>query len=92
MNKKNAGEIRLQREAKMNQKDIDGQLKKSGKITDQFIALPDPKDSYTWYYVIWGFENQYENGYYFGKVVCPPEYPQKAPAISLFTKNGRFTL
>ena len=76
----------------MAKKDIDTQIKKNGKLAECYICLPDPKDVYTWYYVIWGFENQYQNGYYFGKVTCPQDYPAKAPTITLLTHNGRFTL
>merc|ERR1712096_520363 len=27
---------------------------------------------------------------YLGKIICPPEYPAKAPKITLITENGRF--
>ena len=51
---KNQGQLRLQREAKMAKKDMDNQVKKTGKISDNFICLPDPEDVYTWYYVVFG--------------------------------------
>ena len=46
--------MRLQREAKLAKKDYDAQIKKSGKITDNFICLPDPEDPYVWYFIIYG--------------------------------------
>lgn len=32
----------------------------------------------------------YENGEYHGKLIFPPDYPFKPPAIKIFTPNGRF--
>lgn len=40
--------------------------------------------------MIFDLDNDYKNGIYLGQVVCPPEYPQKAPNISLITENGRY--
>lgn len=83
--------MRLQREARMARKDLDTQVKKKGKIEDNFICLPDPENPYEWYYVVYGLELEgYEGGYYLGKIICPPEYPAKAPKITLITENGRF--
>lgn len=85
--------MRLQRESRMCKKDLDAQIKKNGKINDNFICLPDPEDPYVWYYLIFGLEDApYTGGYYFGKITCPPEYPAKAPQINLLTENGRFRL
>jgi len=75
----------------MAKKDIDMQIKKRGKIEDCFICLPDPEDAYTWYFVVFGLDyNEYKGGFYMGKILCPPEYPAKAPRIYLLTDNGRF--
>lgn len=89
---KNQGQLRLQREAKMAKKDLENQIKKTGAITDNFICLPDPEDAYTWYYVVFGLKepSEYDGGFYLGKVICPPEYPAKAPNIRILTENGRF--
>ena len=90
--KKNQGQMRLQREGKMAIKDMEKQMKKSGKITDNFICLPDPSDPYVWYYVVYGLQEPkaYTGGYYLGKITCPPDYPAKAPNIRIITENGRF--
>ena len=71
---------------------MDNQVKKTGKISDNFICLPDPEDVYTWYYVVFGIKepSEYDGGFYFGKVTCPPDYPAKAPNIKIITENGRF--
>lgn len=84
--------MRLQREARMVKKDLDSQIAKSGKVTDNFLCLPDPDNQHVWYYVIWGIEEpvSYKGGYYFGKITCPDTYPQKAPNIKIHTENGRF--
>jgi len=93
MKRGTAGQMRLNREAKMCKKDMDAQIKKQGKITDNFICLPDPEDSYLWHYVVFGLDDApYKGGYYMGNIVCPPEYPAKAPTINLITENGRFKL
>merc|ERR1712224_1075729 len=86
-----AGQMRLQREGKMVKKDIETQLKKTGKISDGFICLPDPEDCYTWYYIVFGLDyKEYKGGFYMGKIICPPEYPAKAPKVIVQTENGRF--
>ena len=87
-----AGQMRLQREARMAKKDLATQIKSKGKITDNFICLPDPDNIYTWYYIVWGLEEpaEYKGGYYLGKVTVPDNYPQKAPNIKIITENGRF--
>jgi len=91
MNKKTQGQLRLQREAKMAKKDLDNQVKKTGKINDGFICLPDPDDVYTWYYIVHGLDwKEWKGGFYMGKIVCPPEYPSMAPKIYLITQNGKF--
>lgn len=83
--------MRLQREARTAKKDLDNQVKKKGKIEDNFICLPDPENPYVWYYVIYGLDFVgYKGGYYLGKIICPPEYPHKPPKITLITENGRF--
>jgi len=87
-----AGQMRLQREAKMAKKDYDAQVKKHGKIVDNFICLPDPENVYSWYFIIFGLEHPKgcKGGFYIGKITCPDDYPQKAPRIDMFTENGRF--
>merc|ERR1712078_489329 len=86
-----AGQMRLNREGKMAKKDIETQLKKTGKINDGFICLPDPEDIYTWYYIVFNLDyKEYKGGFYMGKIICPKEYPAKAPKVIVQTTNGRF--
>jgi ubiquitin-protein ligase len=83
--------MRLQREAKMAKKDIETQIKKTGKINDGFICLPDPEDAYVWYYIVFGLDYKgWTGGFYMGKIICPDEYPAKAPKVIVLTENGRF--
>jgi len=90
MQRTKAGEMRLNREARMAKKDYDTQVKKFGKINDNFICLPDPEDCYVWYYVVFGLEMEgFKGGYYLGKITCPADYPAKAPNIRMITENGR---
>ena len=58
----------------MAKKEIETQIKKSGKITDNFICLPDPENAYIWYYVVFGLDiDGFRGGYYFCKIICPDE-------------------
>lgn len=55
------------------------------------IAKPTEKNILEWHYVITGpRDSVYANGEYHGKLVFPPEYPFKPPAIQMITPNGRF--
>lgn len=86
----------------MAKKDYDNQIKKHfcksqttisekhGKIVDNFVCLPNPENPYEWFFVVWGFENEYTGGYYMGQISCPDNYPAAAPHIQLNTENGRF--
>lgn len=86
-----AGQMRLQREARAAKKDIDQQIKKTGKLRDNFICLPNPENPYEWYYIIFGLDLEgFRGGYYLGKVKCPDSYPAKAPGITQIFENGRF--
>ena len=84
------GNMRLSRESKKCKKDFDSQIKKKGKITDNYVCAPDPEDPYTWYFVVFGLADEYEGGFYFGKVVCPTDYPARPPYITLMMNNGAF--
>ena len=84
--------MRLQRESKIAKKDYEAQIKKHGKIIDNFICLPDPENVQIWYFIIFGLDHRgYKNGFYMGKVTCFDEYPQKAPRIDMLTESGRFS-
>lgn len=55
------------------------------------MAVPDSKNIYEWHYCIFGLKDcAYENGFYHGKLMFPPEYPMKPPGIMMLTPNGRF--
>ena len=54
-------------------------------------AEPLPNNILDWHFVIDGpADTPYEGGVYHGKLIFPPEYPHKPPAIMMFTPNGRF--
>lgn len=66
--------------------------KRKGNL-DNFLACPDPKNIFMWYYVVWGLlDCPYEGGYYMGKIIFPKEYPLKPPGIEMITPNGRFDI
>jgi len=59
--------------------------------TPYFVARPLEHDILEWRFVMQGApETPYEGGYYHGKIVFPPEYPWKPPAIQMITPSGRF--
>ena len=86
---KNAN-MRLSRESRKVKKDFENQIKKHGKITDNYVCAPDPENPLVWYFVIFGLDDDYKGGYYFGKVVCPENYPATPPYIMISTNNGCF--
>jgi ubiquitin-conjugating enzyme E2 J2 len=56
-------------------------------------AAPNPSNILEWHYVIEGPpDSTYSGGYYHGKLVFPPDYPFKPPAIYMLTPNGRFQI
>eukprot|EP00793_Prasinoderma_coloniale_P005863 PRCOL_00004337-RA len=54
-------------------------------------ARPSETDILEWHYILDGpSETPYAGGVYHGKLVFPPEYPNRPPAISMLTPSGRF--
>eukprot|EP00347_Sterkiella_histriomuscorum_P007800 403347513 len=76
------GVTRLQKEYK--------QLAQSPQ-THNFVAVPDSKNIFEWHFCIFYLKDcPYENGFYHGKLLFPPEYPMKPPGIMMITPSGRF--
>lgn len=49
------------------------------------------KNLLEWHFSFTGIEgSNFEQGVYHGKIRLHPEYPQKAPAISISTPSGRW--
>lgn len=89
--KSQAGQMRLNREARAAKKDIETSIKRDGRLKENFICLPDPENVYEWYYIAYDLDHKdFHGGYYMGKIKCPPDYPAKAPKVILTTTNGRF--
>ena len=60
-------------------------------ITENFIAAPDEKDIFQWYFIVFNLPDApYKGGYYLGKLEFPAEYPWKPPAIKMVSDTGRF--
>eukprot|EP00301_Raphidiophrys_heterophryoidea_P001794 c10851_g1_i1.p1 GENE.c10851_g1_i1~~c10851_g1_i1.p1 ORF type:complete len:205 (+),score=17.27 c10851_g1_i1:46-660(+) len=56
-------------------------------------AFPLPNDLLEWHYAIQGpKDSPFAGGVYHGKIKFPSEYPNKPPAIFMFTPNGRFAV
>ena len=56
-----------------------------------FIAVPDPKDTRIWYFLIAGLDAPYATGEYIFYLIAPDEFPQKPPRLIFLTPNGLFT-
>lgn len=56
-----------------------------------FDAVQSDEDPLVWYFLIKGCD-EYEGGYYLGKIIHNPEYPFKPPNYEVLTPSGRFTI
>ena len=59
---------------------------------EHILAKPNPNNLYEWHYLIKGHIKPYKNGYYYGILTLPIEYPLKPPKIIMITPNGRFKI
>ncbi len=67
-------------------------LEKNPMINPRVYTVPLESNLLEWHYVIEGSKDTpYEGGYYWGKLVFPPQYPLKPPSVIILTPNGRFT-
>ena len=83
--------LRLQKEHRTILKDQKSQIDKEGRITENFIASPDPSNIFEWYFIVFGLKDcPFEGGFYLGKLVFPREYPWKPPSIMMVTETGSF--
>lgn len=53
------------------------------------VARPLESNILEWRFLIKGTDD-YEGGFYHGKLIFPPQYPMKPPGIMFFTPSGRF--
>ena len=53
------------------------------------IARPLEANILEWRFLIKGSDD-YDGGFYHGKLIFPPQYPMKPPGIMFFTPSGRF--
>ena len=57
----------------------------------KWIVSPLPNNNFEWHFTLRGAQGtDYEGGLYHGKIILPPEFPNKAPDIFYITENGRF--
>ena len=69
-----------------------GEIRILKKDPHEFIDIsPDSKDMLTWYFLIKGPPDcEYTEGYYIGKIMYAPTYPDDPPDFMMLTPNGRF--
>ena len=54
---------------------------------------PLPHNIHEWHFSFMGpEESPYSGGCYHGRIVLPPDYPRKAPAISMLSATGRWAI
>ena len=60
----------------------------------EFIDVcPDAADILTWYFIIRGpSDSDYAGGYYIGKLLYSPQYPDKPPDYMMLTPSGRYII
>ena len=72
--------LALEKQSNDMKQHIRDQIKKHGKIPENFICLPDPDNITEWYYVVYGFDQiEFRGGYFMGVIKCP----------ALVTEEGR---
>ncbi len=71
-----------------------GEIKIIKKDPLQFIDIcPDDKDILTWYFLVRPPPDcDYAGGYYIGKLLYSPEYPDKPPDYEMLTPSGRYNI
>jgi ubiquitin-conjugating enzyme E2 J2 len=69
-----------------------GEIRLLKKDPHQYIDVaPDCKNILVWYFLVKGPEfSDFKDGYYIGKIMYSPEYPDKPPDFVMLTPNGRF--
>ena len=74
-------------------KELNQQIQESpdGIINSQFIASPDERNIFKWYFMVFNLpEAPYKGGFYIGELTFPQNYPFAPPMIKMLTENGRF--
>jgi len=57
------------------------------------VVQPNENNIREWHFCLLGHKDSpYRGGVFHGKLVFPPEYPMKPPAIYMLTPNGRFDI
>ena len=65
------GGARLQKEIVRIQKDKKRQIETSGRITDNFLIAQSENDPFKVYFMLFGLQDQYKNGFYIGLLEFP---------------------
>ena len=71
-----------------------GEIKLLKKDPHEFVDVsPDEKNPLIWYFLIKGpSDTDYTGGYYIGKLMYPPTYPDSPPDYMMLTPSGRYTI
>ncbi len=54
------------------------------------VAVPEPSDLFTWHFCLFGLDGPFKDGFYYGRILIPHEYPLRPPNMFFVTPNGRF--
>ena len=76
------------------EKRIANELRRLKKEKLEFIqAFQDETNRYIFYFLFVGCDDSdYKNGYYIGKIILSPDYPEKPGDFMILTPNGRFEI
>ena len=80
--------------ATITEKRIKYELKNLKKTRMENIqVIQDENDKFTFYFLLKGIKkSDYDGGYYMGKIILPPDYPNSPVDYKMLTPSGRFTI
>merc|ERR1711977_570142 len=53
---------------------------------------PEPENTLEWYFILFGLDGHYKDGFYLGKLIFPQNYPMSPPSIRMTTETGKFII
>jgi ubiquitin-conjugating enzyme E2 J2 len=76
----------------LTQKRLLADIKVLEKDPPEFMdAIPDEKNMLVWYFLLRGTD-EYQGGWYLGKILHDKEYPLKPPDVQMMTPSGRYEI
>ena len=57
---------------------------------ESIIAVPDSNNLFCCHFIYYNMKDSFQGGVYHGKIMFPPDYPNKPPKLIFITPNGKF--